>query len=70
MPDEQGQDITPEEETPDTSLHAYSEGEEDQIEGDLNEEGDADADQVENTGGATSGGPGGDAKGEDDPSDV
>ncbi len=70
MPDEKGKDITPDEEMPDTSLHAYKDEKEDQIEGPFNDEGEADADQVKNTGGATSGGPGGEADGEDDPSDV
>jgi hypothetical protein len=70
MPDEEGKDTSTEESIPDTSLHAYKDEKEDQIEGPLNEEGEPDADQVKNTGGATSGDPGGAADGEEDPSDV
>ena len=68
MPDEKGNQ--PNEEGTDSSLHAYKEGREEDIEGKLNDTGEPDADQVENTGGATSGGPGGAADGEEDPSEV
>ena len=70
MPDEKGKDTSTEESIPDTSLHAYKDEKEEQIQGPFNDGGDADADQVKNTGGATSGGPGGDADGAKDPSDI
>jgi hypothetical protein len=76
MPDEEGnQEI---DEAPETSLHAHGSGieeenerpREDQAEGNIVEEGEDSADAAEKTGGATSGGPGGHATGEADPSDV
>lgn len=72
MPDEKGQNKAPDEDVPESSLHAYKSGEEDEVEGPLNDTGkpDADADAIKKTGGATSGGPGGAADGEDDPSEV
>ena len=72
MPDEKGQDKATDEDVPESSLHAYKSGEEDEVEGPHNDTGkpDADADAIKKTGGATSGGPGGAADGEDDPSEV
>ncbi len=75
MPDEQGNTQIEEEEIPETPLHAHGSGleaanerdREEQVEGETNEDGDPDASEVENTGGARSGGPGGEAEGEDDP---
>ncbi len=70
MPDEHDNETA--EDATETSLHAHGEGREDDIEGDVGGgEGDEqDADTAENTGGATSGGPGGSGQGEEDPSDV
>jgi hypothetical protein len=58
MPDEKDQTKIPEEENPtrDTSLHARSRGEEEDVEGAVHD-GDTDADKVTKTGGSTSGGP-------------
>jgi len=70
MPDEKGKDTASEEDVPESSLHAYKSGEEEEIEGKLNDTGEADADAVTKTGGATSGGPGGAADGEEDPAEI
>jgi hypothetical protein len=70
MPDEKGKNKATDEDVPESSLHAYKSGEEDEVEGPLNDTGKPDADAVKKTGGATSGGPGGAADGEDDPSEV
>ncbi len=80
MPDEEGNTKIDEDEVPETSLHAHGsdhedtgveapEEKDDEVEGDVHD-GDPDASEVPNTGGATSGGPGGGAEGEDDPSQV
>lgn len=69
MPDQKGKDKATDEDIPESSLHAYKSGEEDQVERPLNETGKPDTDQVKKTGGATSGGPGGAADGEEDPSE-
>lgn len=69
MPDEKGNELADEEELPSTPLHAHGsereqgEGREEDIEGEMGEDG-----EPTKTGGATSGGPGGHAEGEDDPS--
>ena len=70
MPDEKGNEATDEETVPSTPLHAHGEGREEDVEGEIGGGQGADADTAENTGGATSGGPGGAAEGEDDPSEV
>ena len=61
MPDERDEGSADEETIPKTSLHAHGEGREEDIEGEIGggsgEE--QEADDVEKTGGATSGGPGG-----------
>ena len=72
MPDEKD-NVKPDEETiPESPLHAHGEGREEAIEGNIGggTGEDKDANTVENTGGSTSGGPGGDAVGEEDPSNV
>lgn len=79
MPDENERTGVDEEDLPETSLHAHGSGVEEevgderpraeQMEGGVPDEDTQDADQVENTGGATSGGPPSDEAGED-PSDV
>jgi len=67
MPDEHDNEKA--DETPSTPLHAHAEGREQDVEGDIaGTEGEQDADSAENTGGSTSGGPGGAATGEEDPS--
>jgi hypothetical protein len=66
MPDQKGKDKATDEDIPDSSLHAYKSGEEDEVERPLNETGEPDADEVKKTGGATSGGPGDAADGEED----
>jgi hypothetical protein len=68
MPDEN--DDTRTEDPPSTPLHAHAEGREKDVEGDIGGgEGDEqDADTAENTGGSTSGRPGGASTGDDDPS--
>ncbi len=72
MPDETDETGVDKEDLPATPLHAHGEGREEDIEGEIGGgSGDEqDADDVEATGGATSGGPGGAAEGEDDPSNV
>ncbi|MFI5122926.1 MAG: hypothetical protein ACHQJ5_08505 [Vicinamibacteria bacterium] len=72
MPDEKGEVSADEEAIPKTPLHAHAEGREEDVQGEIGggTGEDQDADTAENTGGATSGGPGGDAVGEDDPSKV
>ncbi len=73
MPDEEGNEKADEETIPETPLHAHahgSEGDEEDIEGEIGGGEHQDASKAENTGGATSGGPGGGAQGEEDPSDV
>ena len=70
MPDEEGNEKIEGEEAPSTPLHAHAEGREDDIEGGMPDDDEQDADQAEKTGGATSGGPGGHAEGEEDPSQV
>lgn len=72
MPDENDQTGSDEETIPSTPLHAHGEGREEDIEGEIGggQGEDRDAESAENTGGATSGGPGGAAVGEDDPSNV
>lgn len=69
MPGEQGETGADQEAT-ETPLHAHGGGREEDVEGEMGEDFQEDADDVENTGGATSGGPGGEAHGEEDPSDV
>lgn len=48
MPDEQGNELTDEDEVPETSLHAHAEGREEEVEGDpapdAGDEGDVDED--------------------------
>jgi len=78
MPDEEGKTEMDEEELPTSSLHAHGSKIEDEgrreedVEGDIPDEDDTDQDasEVPKTGGSTSGGPGGDATGEEDPSNV
>jgi len=72
MPDEKDRTEMDEDEIPSTPLHAHGEGREEDIEGEIGggQGEDRSADSAENTGGATSGGPGGAARGEDDPSKV
>lgn len=70
MPDEKGETGIDEENIPETPLHAHDEGREEDIEGNIGGGHEEGAETAENTGGATSGGPGGDATGEDDPSNV
>ena len=70
MPDEKNNVLADEEEVPSTPLHAYEEGREEDIEGNLEVGEDEGAEGVENTGGSTSGGPGGAAEGEEDPSNI
>jgi hypothetical protein len=78
MPDEKGNSKIDEEQVPETSLHAHGSGHEDtgvdaqdqqgdEAKGETHE-GEPDASDVPNTGGSTSGGPGGAAQGEEDPS--
>lgn len=62
MPDQKGKDKATDEDIPESSLHAYKSGEDDQVERPLNESGKPDTDEVKKTGGATSGGPGGAAE--------
>ncbi len=76
MPDEEGNDAI--DEAPETSLHAHGSGIEEENErprvenakGNILDDSEDSADDVEKTGGATSGGPGGHAEGEEDPSNV
>jgi hypothetical protein len=72
MPDEKGESAADEETIPETPLHAHGEGREDDIEGEIGGGSgeDRDAETTENTGGSTSGGPGGAARGDEDPSQV
>ncbi len=78
MPDEEGNDQVDEDDLPETSLHAHGSGVEEENErpreenadGEILDDSEQDASDVPNTGGATSGGPGGDATREEDPSDV
>jgi hypothetical protein len=76
MPDEKGNTEMDEEQLPETSLHAHgSDGEDDEdreedAQGNIIDDETQDASQLPNTGGSTSGGPGGAASGEEDPSDV
>jgi hypothetical protein len=78
MPDEEGNDKLDQDDVPSTSLHAHGSGieeenerpREDNAEGEVLDDSEQDASEVPNTGGATSGGPGGDATGEEDPSDA
>ncbi len=72
MPDDQDETGIDEDALPRTPLHAHGEGRDEDIEGEVGggTGEDQDADTAENTGGATSGGPGGAAEGEDDPSNV
>jgi hypothetical protein len=72
MPDEKEKTEPDEETIPSTPLHAHGEGREEDIEGEIGggQGEDRDAESAENTGGSTSGGPGGAAVGEDDPSNV
>jgi len=76
MPDEKGDTKLDEDDLPTSSLHAHGSKIEDQerreedVEGEILDDSSQDASDVPNTGGSTSGGPGGDATGEEDPSDV
>lgn len=78
MPDEDGADQLDQDDIPETSLHAHGSGieeendrpREENAEGNILDDSEDDADDVPNTGGATSGGPGGHATGEEDPSNV
>ena len=76
MPDEEGKTGVDEDDLPETPLHAHGSKIEDQerreedAEGEILDDSSQDASDVPNTGGATSGGPGGDATGEEDPSEV
>jgi hypothetical protein len=72
MPDEKDEVRADEEKLPETSLHAHAEGRDEDIKGEIGggPGSEQDADTVEKTGGATSGGPGGAAEGEEDPSQV
>ncbi len=72
MPDEHEETGVDKDDLPATPLHAHGEGREEDIEGEVGggTGDDQDADTAEKTGGATSGGPGGAAEGEDDPSNV
>ncbi len=73
MPDENDETGVDEENLPATPLHAHGEGREEDIEGEVGggTGDDQDADTAEKTGGATSGGPGGEhVEGDDDPSNV
>jgi hypothetical protein len=56
MPDEKGSEKADTDESTDTSLHAYKEGREEDVEGTI-PSGVPDAEEATNTGGATSGGP-------------
>jgi hypothetical protein len=70
MPDENDKTATDPAKIPATPLHAHGEGREEDIEGEIGggQGEDRDADSAENTGGATSGGPGGAGVRENDPS--
>ncbi len=72
MPDEKDETSADEETVPKTPLHAHAEGRDEDIEGEIGggTGEDQDADTAQNTGGSTSGGPGGAAVGEEDPSEV
>ncbi len=61
MPDEKDEGSADEETIPKASLHTHSEGREEEIEGEIGGGSgeDQEADDVEKTGGATSGGPSG-----------
>jgi len=69
MPDEDGNVKADEETTPETTLHAHAEdADAESQKGEIGSGEHQDASRAENTGGATSGGPGGDAEGDPDPS--
>jgi hypothetical protein len=58
VPDEKGNELADQDKTPATPLHAHDEDRDEDIEGNV-PDGEEGADDVEKTGGGTSGGPGG-----------
>jgi hypothetical protein len=70
MPDEDDNKLADEEEVPSTPLHAHDEDRDEDIEGPIGGGHEEDAEDAPNTGGSTSGGPGGAAEGDEDPSNV